>query len=142
MISLRIVLAPMLAAAPAMGQGREEVGFQLQHAPAPGAAVFLQGSLDELGGGDVLESQWMSSPDGVQWSITVSLPLGHTYSYRFIERQAGHTVIGDPQNFLRITVEDVQQVAKTYLTGPFSRAVVMSESRTEELPETFIRNTI
>ncbi|MEO2176383.1 MAG: insulinase family protein, partial [bacterium] len=46
------------------------------------------------------------------------------------------------QNFLRVTVEDVQQVAKAYLTGPFSRAVVMSESRSEEIPDTFIQNTV
>jgi Zn-dependent M16 (insulinase) family peptidase len=46
------------------------------------------------------------------------------------------------QNFLQVTVEDVQRVAKTYLTQPFARAVVAAESSRTELPGSFVKKTI
>ncbi len=86
---------------------REIVTFAFEGTPQPGQAVFLSGSLPELGGDDVVASRRMVEVNAGRWELDVALPLNRSFSFSFLSRIGSGAPLGDPAN-------------GTTLAGPFA----------------------
>lgn len=85
---------------------QEVVEFKLDHPlAASGEAVFVLGSLAELGGGDLTRAVAMVSADRRRWSLAIALPTDHAYSYRFFVRSTRAPDLSDPANGVPLSAE-------------------------------------
>lgn len=90
--ALAWVLMVACAAVAARGQGlapRQDVTFEVTQTTAFGQSVFVTGTLPELGNDSSVNAIKMSAAAYPTWRVTVSLPAGRTYSYRFMTRNDG-----------------------------------------------------
>ncbi|MDP0491770.1 MAG: RHS repeat-associated core domain-containing protein [Verrucomicrobiota bacterium JB023] len=79
-------------------QTRETVTFRYEGAPRLGYAVFLSGSLPELGEFDLSRSLQMPMVEEDVWEIEVSLPVNREIEYQFYSRGTGQTQVPDPEH--------------------------------------------
>lgn len=93
----------LLVTATSRAQDRVDVSFQLNYASTVvGQSVFILGSLPELGGNVISKAVKMEPSQWPLWRLTVSLPAGVSYTYRFYRRDDGPTRLGDTTNQLAI----------------------------------------
>lgn len=68
---------------------RVVVRFEVNQATTPGQSVFVLGSLPELGNNDVRLAVKLEPSSYPLWGLTVSLPAGKEYTYRYYLRNDG-----------------------------------------------------
>ena len=93
------VLAGPAAAQALLQQARDDVVFRIEHrVDDPAAAVFLLGSMPELGRDEPRRAIRMQSLDGERWRVVVSLPTNRSYTYSYWVRDRTQNAIGDNAN--------------------------------------------
>lgn len=101
---------------------REVVEFKLAHPIAEAdQAVFVVGTLPELGASDRLRSVQLVSADGRLWRVSISLPLDRSYSYRYLRRSTRVEDLGDPANATPLSPELRAKTGKS-ASGPGTKA--------------------
>ena len=88
--------------APAFGEARATEGrivrtLTFSWPPSPGRMVFVLGDVRELGGGDLRDSVRMVLEEGL-WTLRIELPSEQDITYRFLERDAAPSELGNPDN--------------------------------------------
>ena len=68
----------------------------------------IMGGGIKMGGSDITRAVRLVSTDRVNWSLTVSLPVNRTYSYRYVQRLHNASTIGNPPNWSRARLTAVQ----------------------------------
>lgn len=85
---------------------REVVEFKLPHLVTdPDQAVFVLGSLPELGGSDLSRSIQLVSADDLHWRVAISLPTDRHYTYQYLLRSSRVEDLGDLANGTPLTPE-------------------------------------
>lgn len=80
------------------------VEFKLVHPlTVTSEAVFVLGSLPELGEDDLTRAVKLESEDDVTWRVAIALPLDRVYSYAFHVRSARAQDLRDPANGVPIS---------------------------------------
>lgn len=83
---------------------RQDVPFSINYnQTSVGQSVFILGDLPELGGNDVRRAVRMEPTQWPNWRLTISLPKGSTFSYRFIRRDDAPGRLPDATNQLAIS---------------------------------------
>lgn len=129
--------APHPAQAQRPGRTRVEpqdvVEFKLFHPlSVPSEAVFVLGSLAELGEGDLTRAVKLESADDAHWRVAVALPLDHTYSHRFFVRSVRAADLGEPTNGVPVSAE-VRAKTRASLLGPGHKALQAHTSLADPL---------
>lgn len=99
-----LLAASAHAQAPALyGIDRREVTFSISYnQTVNGQSVFVVGDLAELGGGDVRKAVRLEPSTWPTWKLTMALPAGTTYTYRFIRRDDAPGRLPDSTNVTEI----------------------------------------
>jgi predicted alpha/beta superfamily hydrolase len=114
-----LLTAPVLAAG-GVDQGLVPVRFEVQQATRWGESVYLAGDLPALGGGELTRAPRMLYGQGGTWSLTVALPPGASYRYRYVVRDNDPQAMADPGNG-----RDVSAVQSGQVPGVGGRQVTV-----------------
>ncbi|MBI4872932.1 MAG: hypothetical protein HY814_15370 [Candidatus Riflebacteria bacterium] len=111
-------------------EGRVEVPFALEQSVSdPKMAVFVLGDLPELGGGDVRRAVKLEGSQTPRWRVTVRLPAGASYTYRYLLRDTTPQRLSHPCNGTFLGSEETGTVPKTSVTMHTRRVSVQAPSR-------------
>lgn len=89
--------------APAVAVERELVPFQLNQTTTFGNSVFLLGDIPELGGNDVTRAVKLEPGAYPVWRVTIAIPRGTTYTYRYTLRSDAIANLSNPGNSTNLT---------------------------------------
>jgi predicted alpha/beta superfamily hydrolase len=121
------VLAAYLIAASgsaAAAQERQDFEFEISHNVISfWRAVFVVGSLSELGGGVLSRSVKLRSEGGSDWRVTISLPVNRTFTYRYYERHFVPPQVGYPWHGAPIS-EEITASTDSVPLAPATKAVL------------------
>ncbi|HEX6882259.1 MAG TPA: alpha/beta hydrolase-fold protein, partial [Planctomycetota bacterium] len=133
------LLVPAAPPAHAQRAGRvrvephDVVEFKLFHPlSVPSEAVFVLGSLAELGEGELTRAVKLESADDASWRVAIALPLDRTYWYRFFVRSTRAADLRDPANGVPISPE-VRAKTRRSLLGPGQKALQVHTSLVDPL---------
>lgn len=125
MIRRSLIAAALVLFAPSLvfGQSPQETSytFKVRHETRFGDSVYLVGSLPELGAWDSTRALRMTAAGYPEWSLTLQLPKGARFQYRFLVRANRPDLLPSPLN---IGLEG--QVREATVPGtPVDRAVTL-----------------
>lgn len=92
---LILTLPTVIEAAPLE---RQVVRFELTQATQMGQSVYLLGDRPELGAWDVTRAVRMSADQYPKWTLSISLPKGAKYQYRYVLRSNDPAQLASSQN--------------------------------------------
>lgn len=87
----------------AVATERHPVAFEITQETALGTSVFILGDVPELGGGNPIFAVKLQPYDYPTWRLTVAIPAGTNYQYRFATRQDAAESLADPTNITYLT---------------------------------------
>ncbi len=99
-----IVLAwALCSAGTVLGQDRQTVLFEITQATSFGQSVFVLGDIPELGADDLTRAIKLDPSAYPTWRVSVAVPEGVTYAYRYYLRSDGPGQTSSPTNGTPVT---------------------------------------
>jgi len=111
------VIGACLAACQAWGQYREPVTFEIEHTTSIGQSVYVVGTLDELGAGDVRKAVKLEPSGYPTWRVTLALPVNTEYMYQYILRDDSPGEAANAANAIPIGVETGASTSSVAVPG-------------------------
>lgn len=116
LILLAIFLALRTPAARAVD--RESVAFQINQTTTFGNSVFILGDIPELGDNDMTRAVKLEPGAYPIWKVTIAIPSGTNYTYRFVLRSDSIAQLSNPANGSFLTNPTAASTAPTAPNPP------------------------
>ncbi len=113
-----VLFALLVAAAPAWAVDREDVLFSINQTTTFGNSVFVLGDIPELGNNDMTRAVKLEPGTYPIWKMTIAIPTGTTYIYRYVLRSDSISQLSNPANGSFVTAPTAASTSPASPTPP------------------------
>jgi len=110
-----VVLA---ASSHALAVDREDVLFSINQTTTFGNSVFVLGDIPELGNNDITRAVKLEPGTYPVWKMTIAIPTGTTYTYRYVVRSDSVSQLSNPANGSFVTAPTAASTSPASPTPP------------------------